>query len=75
MTEVGDEFRESRDAFIESCIKQIIKEHKGESDIVNDMCKVKDLIDGTKHCLTCGEKTNEVKKRCCPDCCGKLVKQ
>ena len=76
MTEVvGDEFRESRDAFIESCISQIIKEHKGESDVVDDMCMAKELLDGRKHCIECRKKTKELKKRSCPDCGGKLVKE
>ena len=66
---------EYRDAFIDSCISLIIKEHKGESDVVDNMCKAKELVDGRKHCLACGEKTPELKKCSCPDCGGKLVKE
>ena len=74
LTQAGEGFRRTRDIFIDNCIILVYKQHKNNSDPIDDILHAQLIASNEKRCTECGCES-DVTYRICRNCGGKVMKE
>ena len=76
LTNTGENFKSSRDNFINECIETLLKQHnfKDSNDSIDLLLKERAEIENQKRCLKCGCESDP-SYRTCRNCGGKVAKE